>query len=98
VGGFAPPLPHILPNRPVASFLFYVVDKAGVELIRCDGGTITNNHQLLLSSGQGYIHAAVIFQETNFSFFVATNQADVDDFSLLSLEAIYGINGQIKVA
>ena len=51
-------------------------------------GTIANYYQFFSCPSHRYVHSADVGKEANFTFVVASREADIDNISLLSLKTI----------
>ena len=64
-------------------------------LAQCVG--IAEDDELHAGTGDGYVHAAQVAQKTDLALVVGTHQADENHVALLTLEAIYGVDGDEDV-
>lgn len=55
-------------------------------------GGIAQNNQFHTGTGDGYVHAAQVIEETNLTVFIGTYQTDKNHITLLPLKAIYRID------
>ena len=59
----------------------------------CQCRGVSQDHQFHAGAGDGDVHAAQVAEETDLPFVVGAYEADHDHVALLSLEAVYGVDG-----
>ena len=68
-----------------------VLNEFLIELVAFHCFRFAQYHQLHAGTGDGYVHSSQVIQETYLSVFIGTDQADENDITFLSLEAVYGV-------
>lgn len=59
----------------------------------CQCGSIAQDDQFHTGTGDGYIHATQVIQKSDVALVVGTHETDHDNITLLSLKAVYGMDG-----
>ena len=57
--------------------------------------TVTDNDQFLFGAGKGYVRAADVAQEADFSLRIRTHQTDINNIPLPTLKGIYRVDGKL---
>ena len=65
-----------------------------IELVMFQSVDFSQYHQLHTGTCDGYIHPSQVIQEAYLPVFIGTHKTDENNIAFLSLEAVYGINGE----
>ena len=64
-----------------------------VEGMSAQGGGVADDDEFHACPGDGHVHAAEVGEEAHLSLLVLPHHGDEDDVALLSLETVYGVDG-----
>ena len=64
-----------------------------IKCVPGKGGSVSQDHQFHTGTGDRYVHAPQVVQETDLSILVGPYQTDQDDIAFLPLETVNGMYG-----
>ena len=71
----------------------HIIEELLIERVLRHRGSIAEDDELHAGTGDGYVHAAQVAEESDLSVVVGTHHGDEDDVALLPLEAVDSVDG-----